>query len=45
MSPGPGTCTWRRYIAVQGCYKCDTDKEDAATTAAAAVGYWVPWLD
>jgi len=33
------------YIAVQGCYKCDTDKEDAATTAAAAVGYWVPWLD
>jgi len=33
------------FIAVQGCYACDTDKEDEATTAAAAVGYWVPWLD
>jgi hypothetical protein len=33
------------YIAVQGCYSCDTDKEQEATDAATAIGYWIPWLD
>lgn len=38
------TAPLEAYIAVQGCYACDTDKENAATEAAAATGYWVPWL-